>query len=163
MTAPKVVKVMGIDARIIYEELKKLKVGDVISYSDISDIIGRDIQEDRGSLNTARNRLLEDESMCFGIVRGVGLKRLDDAEKVMAADGYLGKIRRASNRGLKTLASTDYSSLSKEDKLKHNITASHLGVLKQIASPKSKKKIEKKVIANASGMISAAAAIDVLK
>lgn len=141
----KIVQQMGIDAQILVDLLRKVGVGEEITYETMTEAVGRDVQKDRGSLFTARNRLMRDEGICFCAVQNVGLRRLGDNEKVKVAGTYIDKIRRTSKRGMMLLASASYEGLDREGRQRHNLLASHLGTLAAISTSTAQKKLEGKM------------------
>lgn len=153
---------IGIDAQVIIDRLKNTEYGEVVSYSELCEMIGRKMKELPGPLGTARNRLMRDSSMVFGVVRGIGLKRLNDAEKIGFASANIDRVRRSANRGITVLQSINVDNLEKVDVSKLNLTYSHLGVLAYVSSGKARDKIEQKVIAN-NGKVPAGITLDALR
>ena len=68
------------DTLALYEALKDITIDGMITYANLSDLIGRDVQSEAiGSLTTARRMCQREDQIVFSPVRGVGLKRLDDS------------------------------------------------------------------------------------
>jgi len=66
------------DARLMYQRLAEMDIGDFVTYEELNGIIGRDVQkEGRGFLNTARSMAEREDGKIFGVVINQGLKRLD--------------------------------------------------------------------------------------
>jgi hypothetical protein len=132
------------DARFLYQEIIKVSIGDAITYKALSGLIGRDVQDEaRGALMTARRIAERDKNIVFGVIRDVGLKRLNDAEIVSTGEDARGRIRRIARRSVaRVLRVNNYAELSQEDKVRHNAYASLFGAIEQMASPKSIAKLE---------------------
>jgi|GEM_PF-3934064 len=82
----KPIKEVSADARLLYQRLAKMEVGDFVSYKELREIIGRDVQnEARGYLNTARLMCEREESKTFGVIINEGLKCLNGSEIVNTA------------------------------------------------------------------------------
>lgn len=77
-------------------------VNEHISYDRIAAITGRPVGDIRAAIASAR-RILERDKIVFAVVRGVGLRRINDNEIVQSTEQMKGTIRRASRRGLKRL------------------------------------------------------------
>lgn len=137
---------INVDVSILLERLRSAKTGDVIPYSELSELIGADVQRNsRHILASARNRA-KSERIYFGAVTRVGLQRLDDSAKVRTGAGLLKRVRRVTRSAAATLASVEnFAALSNEDKITHNTTMSVCGVLLQATSEKVKEKISEHV------------------
>lgn len=149
---------LSIDARMLYERITKLRIGEQISYSELSEIIGRDIQSSYSILTTARNKAEREDQMVFAPVRNIGIKRLNDIGIISAGSGYIGKIRRMARRGSRKITCVkDFSSLPKDEQLKHNVSLSVLGAMEQFGSSATIKRLSGKV-ASTQGILPSAIA-----
>lgn len=132
------------DTSILENRLRNTQPGDVISYQDLSKVIGRDVRQFCwGNLTSAR-RTLTGEKIHFDIVRGVGLKRLDGAGAVVAVGSYIEKARHAAGRGIKILQNVEFSELPDDAKRSHLAKSAQLGAIKLFGSSKATKKLEAK-------------------
>lgn len=132
------------DTRLIMQELEKVAIGDTITFKQLSAAVSRPKNEIRSNINSARAALLRDHQIVFDNVRGVGYKRLTDAETVESTTQDIAKTRRAARRGLIKIASVqDYSSLSARDQLAHSTRAAVLGAVTEITSGRGVKRVEK--------------------
>lgn len=147
MSDKKIIAALSLDAKLLYERLKSAKIGDVVTYQELSNIIGRDVLDPgRGLLQTARRKALREDYFVFGIVRKEGLKRLSDLEIVATGEDTVGRIRRTARRGFRTITAVkDFEALPNEAKIRHNVYASMLGAVAMAASAPQMKKLEKKV------------------
>jgi hypothetical protein len=95
--------------------------GDV-SYAAIEEAVGRPLGEIRPTLHAARRYLERDEGIVFETIRGAGLRRLTDAEKVASAARFTRRIRRTAGAGMQRLNTvSDPSRLSNADQLAHTL------------------------------------------
>ncbi len=142
-----VIQQLSIDAKMIYDRLIGAGVGDTVTYTELTNLIGRDVQDKgRGALITARRRARNIDRMIFGTVRDVGLMRLSDAEIVETGEGTLRHIRRTARRGAQTvLCVQNFNNLPNEKKIQHNTFVSMFGVMAEITKPAKIKAIEKSV------------------
>lgn len=141
---------LSIDSQLIAERMMQVEIGQLVTYEVLSEVIGQDVTGDhgRGCLATARRMLQRDSQMVFDAVRGVGLKRLSDAEIVQSGARSVRRVRSAARRGSRLLTSVgDFDSLPASDKLRHNATLSVLGAIEAISSAGSVKKVEQRVTA----------------
>ena len=137
----------SIDSRMLYQRLAEMDVGEFISYSDLSAIIGRDVQgEARNCLNTARFICERENDKTFGVVRNEGLKCLSSSEVVLTALSSVEHIRRTSRRQIKRMRCVkDYDGLAPEEKIKFNTYTSILAVMTTMTKGSNIRKIEAKV------------------
>lgn len=135
------------DARLMYQRLAEMDIGDFVAYKEFNGMIGRDVQkEGRGFLNTARSMAEREDGKIFGVVINEGVKRLSDREIVNTAASSLGHIKRMSRRSIKRMACiADLGAMPNEEKIRLNTYASILGVMATMAKGSSIKKIEARV------------------
>jgi hypothetical protein len=127
--------------------LIKTNIGDVVPYSELEELVGRSVR-DKGAwiLSSARRRAFTQNSMLFGTISKVGVKRLNDQEIVDTAGAAITRIHKASLRAARNLtAIRDFESLDTTYKTKHNTGASALALLNHITKEGQLKKLEEKV------------------
>jgi hypothetical protein len=145
---------INVDARVLLSRLKAAKVGDVVTYAELSELVGRDVQKTSRYILEAARRWAKKERVIFGVVTGQGLKRLDDIGKVRAGSGMMDKIRRTSRRAAQTLASVEnFDSLPNDMKIQHNMSMSIFGVIQQATSRKTQDRIAEKVSGSEGGVL----------
>lgn len=139
--------VLSIDVKTVSDALRATKIGDTVAYSTLEQLIGRSIRgKNYWILLSARKRLLSQDSMLFGTVSKVGLKRLSDSEIIAASRDELNRVHRGALRGLRKISSVqDYNSLPHAEKVNHGVTASALSVLSYMTKEAQLKRIEKKI------------------
>jgi len=137
---------LSIDTKTITDRLAKASVGEVVPYSELTLLIGRDVQhEARPTLSSALRRL-GNEGIVFGCVRGLGVKRLTDAEIVGVGPATLSKIRRAARRAQTKLAAVaDFDALPRAAQTTHNMSLSVLGVLSHLTKGSTVRLLEGRI------------------
>lgn len=139
MTAPSFQ--MSADARLIYQRLKTVPIGETVSWSDLSSTVSRPLDEIRGAIGTARHRLLKDTGAVFSASRGEGLTRCTDAQIVDGSVADTVGIRRRARRAAEKLSKVrDYAALPPSKQLEHT---TRLSVLAAIATVTKEPTIEK--------------------
>lgn len=144
MTSP--IPQISLDAQILRDRLKKAKVGDVVTYEELTQEVGRDVRgRAKAALYTARNHALKHAGMVFQAVENVGLKRLSDVEIVESVGGDLKLIRRKARKSATKLTKVAFDKLPNEQKIDHNAKLSMLGALQQFSAPQSLIAVRSKV------------------
>lgn len=134
------------DTKVLESVLAELKVGDLITYEELSKAIGRDVRQFAlPSLRSARHGLLNSKKMVFGVEHGVGYRRLNDTEVVDSIEMDRKKMSRAANRSIRKLGTVDYDKLSHEKKKQHVIASAQMGAIALFSGKNAAKKIAEKV------------------
>lgn len=93
-----------------------------VSYDRITEAAGKPLEEIRPTLINVRRYLERDEGIVFETVRGEGLRRLTDAEKVASAAKFSRSIHRTAGRGVQRInAVSDFAALTNEEQLSATI------------------------------------------
>lgn len=143
MTAP--IFEMSADARLLRQRLKKIQVGETITYDELSKEISQPVDGSFQALQSARRSLLNHDNYVFETIMRVGLKRLSDSEIVSASERDVSKIRRAAKKGAKKLTSVqNYAGLSNDVQLQHTTRLSVFGLIAHAASDKGIEKVSQK-------------------
>lgn len=138
------------DTRLIYSLLMKAEMGDVVTYTELSEQVGRKVTGADSYLQSALRMIERDENMVFSSVRGVGYKRLTDAEiATQVGESGVRKIKRTARRTAKTISKADDSNLSNEERVKRNTFASFMGAVAHMAKPRQLERLETGVRAHA--------------
>lgn len=138
--------IASLDTQLLEQILGKLNVGETVAYDELTAAVGRDVQTTaRGSLQSARNRLLRTERKVFDCVRGTGLVRLSDAQILDTVHTTVAHIHRTSRRALLRLAASEVSKLSQDDKYRHYAYAAHMGALHAITQNKAARMLGQQV------------------
>jgi hypothetical protein len=135
----------SVDTSIIEKRLRDAKEGDVVSYDDLSTLLGRDVREHcRGNMSSARNALIE-ESIFFDVIDGVGYKRLTNEESLSSPRSHLKRATNAARRAVKNLSNIKFDELSESGKKTHLVTSAAAGAVAMFGGAKGLKKIENKI------------------
>lgn len=136
---------MSIDTRMLYDLLKKAAVGEVVSFTRMSEVLGRQVEGATGNVQSALHRL-EGEGIAFANVRGTGYQRMNDVEVVNTAEEAREAIKRKAKRAAKRLTCVqNFDGLANELKIKHNAALSGFGAIASIMSPGRMKVLEDQV------------------
>lgn len=143
----KTISEMHVETNLICQKLESIGVGEFIKYTELSKIIGRNIQHDaRHILESARRITQRDKRVLFECVRNEGLRRLNDVGIVGTTSVAVTKIRNMSRRGAaKVLCMQDIDALPKNDKDVLNARLSIMAMVSNVTKAKSIKLIESKV------------------
>ena len=130
--------ILSIETKQLLERLMKVEVGELITYKEMTEIVGRDVRKDgSGIMYSAKRKALNDCQIVFITITNKGLKRASDEEIANSGASVIHKIRRTSHKGKKVLyAVNDFSALTNESKISHNAYASFLGAIDLITRPK---------------------------
>ena len=143
--AKKGIQMKSADTSIIENRMRNTQPGDVVTYAELSKLLGRDVREYcRGNMSTALHTLIK-ESIFYDCIINEGYRRLDVEEANMAADHYRQRIRKTTRRGLTHLQNIPFDQLSEDGKKKHMTQSAQLGAIDLFASSKATKRIESAV------------------
>lgn len=133
------------DTLTIEHRLRNTQPGDVVTYEELSTLLGRDVREYcRSNVATARKSLIHD-SIYFDTVENEGFRRLNNEEACAAASFYTKRLRRTARRGLTHLQHVKFDELSDDSKKKHLATSAQLGAIHLFSGNNATKRIESKV------------------
>jgi hypothetical protein len=133
-----------------------------ISYRDLARQSGLTLGRAKQVLGSAR-RALRSDKILFGIIRGEGLRRLTDSDKVKKPEAFKKRVFRGAGRELKDLSTiANFGALEKSEQNSCTINRTVLNVLRQQArvipeTPKSD--IAPQPMANVSQLIKARAKV----
>ena len=146
METKRTIPEISVDAKLLYERLKKVGIGEPISWDELSAVVSRDARPGGpayGALATARRRALANEGRVFDPVHGRGLKRLGDAEIVEASQAKIDAVRRRSRPALKRPSCVQhFDALPPEQQIKHNTFASVFSAFVIVTRAGPMKKLE---------------------
>lgn len=135
---------LSADTIALEQVLMATSVGDVVTYAVLSERIGRNVQQAaRGLLRSARHRVQAQHGALFEPVINVGLKRLDDVGKLASARATISTICRTAQRGLGRAATIEHPELLPAAiKPGYNVTVAQLGVLREVTTSRTAKRLE---------------------
>ena len=129
-----------VDVNALATVLDGVAVGATISYNELTQSIGREIQSHRYLLQQALEQLLKQRKV-FGCVTGVGLQRLSDSEIVEHSFSAFRKIRRTARKAARRLTSVEWSAMTPEDQQRHYLHLSVLGAIAHRATPSNSSRL----------------------
>lgn len=133
---------MSPDTRLIRQRLREMKVGDFVSYTDLSSLISKPVSGATSSLQSAVGSLLRQDSIVFSVIRGEGLKRLNDSEIVAASDCDVDAVRRRAKKAATKITSVqDFAKLTSKEQLAHTTKLSIFTAVASMASDKGIKAV----------------------
>lgn len=116
MTAPFVPKAEVPQWRLVYDELCRLDVGDVLTYDRLSEVLGFDFTSNRTPYYKAAQVWGQEHKRALRPVNGVGYRVVDAPEHEDIARRYHRKSRRALRRSARVIENADRSRLSAADR-----------------------------------------------
>jgi hypothetical protein len=161
----KTINEKSIETQTLIKRLSEMKRGEEVSYKELSDLIGADVQTVAYCYcKTARERCLKDFGLVFEPVVNTGLKCMTEEEVALSGQFGIQKIRRVAKREKSKLhhGIENFDGLTNEAKIAHNTAASIYGVFELVSKPKEILKIEAQ-ITNKIDMIPAKKALDLFK
>lgn len=135
------------ETKQLIEILSDCGVGQLLEYEDLASKIGLSYgsPQFRSAVQTARKSVEKEERFVFGVIRGVGLKRLNDSEIVADSKGSLRGINRKCRRARSKLECAKYEALSAVEKQIHNVNLAVAGAIEQASSVKKVREITKRL------------------
>lgn len=130
--------------RLLYARLVDVPVGELIHYDELSNVIGRDVQQDgRWYLKEARELARRQDRIVFDVERDIGIRRADNITTVSIAEGRVEGIARAAKRGTEILATVDRDELEPHDRARRDVAHLQLGALRIFAAAPMTKSLTK--------------------
>lgn len=153
------------DSRALANELESTPVGQVVTYTKLSAVIGRDIKipSAYALLHSARERLVKHKGIVFEVVRGQGLKRLDDAAIAASAPGRVKRVHKVAKRETRKLLCADQSKLSNADRITHNAAVAMIGTIAEVTRPKQLTRLERRLEQSNPSRLTLEATLDAFK
>lgn len=142
-TATKPLFARSFETQQLVQRFSAAKVGETIPYTELTALIGEDVQQDRGRSKVGSAiRIMQNEyRWVFVPVRGVGIQRADSQGIMQTGSQRLQHIHRTASRAMKTLGCVDPTELDVAGRQEFNEKASHLGMLAHCSSPKATKRL----------------------
>lgn len=139
---------LSVDSQILRDRILeyKDKPGELIPYSDLSELIGRDVQGPaRGLLKTARRLLQREYQVLLDVKPNEGLFVLSEGQKARTWRRSADKIRRETKRAVDRLVTVDHSKLNREELTEALTGQSFAGAIALASSPQRSKRIQQRV------------------
>lgn len=132
----------SVDVQLLVKEFLKKPEGTLVTYDEIKALIGRDPQtKGRPAVHSAIRILSRQHQILYVCVMTRGYQRATPVEALDSGQSTIRTIHRATKRGAVKLSCSDYAKLSKDDKVRHDASASLLGLIAQTTTVKSQKTI----------------------
>lgn len=152
------------DARILLGEFSKLKKGDIATYEQIAQWIGRDIRANRNVMHTVRKRLQKDYGIWLVAVPKVGYMVANDSLVVNGVcESYRRRMHNAARKAVAALSTVQPETLQEEDKKKFWAELSLHGTLQAVTTKKGFDRIAKVATNGASHQLAIAQTLEALK
>lgn len=134
--------VATVETTLIFRRLAKMAPGEVVTYDELSALIGQDVRGVRGYITSAMNRARNEYRLVFENVSEVGFKCLDDEGKALKVQKRNSRISSITRRGFQELSTVDYDKLNPTARNIHDREMMRLGVQRLFSSNRSMEKIE---------------------
>lgn len=120
----------------IVKALTAIPVGQIITYKDLSAIVGKNVQSDDGRFLLIRARRLAEKQTgtLFATVFGQGIKRLPADEAAGVGSDARQRIRRSANRTYARLSDIRYNDVAPETRARIDAERSLMGAISAIAT-----------------------------
>lgn len=143
----------SIDVQQLVNRMKQMAPEELVTYKELTQLIGRDVTVHRHLTDSARKILMRDHNMVFRSVINEGLKRLADCDVVdVVLDDRRKRIYRQAAVASRELTTVDYARLGSDKQTRHNTGMALFGALYQATSKTAVKRLQQRV-ANAGGAI----------
>lgn len=137
---------ISVDTRLLYQELKKIKTGEDISYEVLSKAVGYQLEGANSHLQSAIRMAFTNDGMVFDNIRGTGYRRLTDEEIIDAATRDTDSLRRKSRKSAKRLASvSNFASMAPEKRIEHNARLSLFAAITNMTKPSAYEQLRENV------------------
>lgn len=122
---------LGVKAewRIVYDRLKSLKVDEVITYQELSDLLGRPFVNDRAPYYRAKQELERNDSKTLANVSGRGYRVVHPTEHERLAKGHVRRSHRQLTKAKDRVDSADRKGLTPEERRRLEAMSVHLSSL----------------------------------
>lgn len=143
----KAIAELSVDTQVLAKRLLQVEVGSSISYTELSALIGRDVQgKARYVLTSARQMVERDEHAVFESVHNEGLKRMNDSGVLASGKRAATHIRRTATKSARRLGTClTYDKLSQDEKQEFNLTMAVNGAVLHFTKPSTARALLPKV------------------
>lgn len=129
---------LALETRLCLDRLAKCQPGELVSYAELNEITGCNVQQRRNVISTSINKLLSEQAMVFVAQHGEGIRLLTNEEIPSLGSRDIARIGRIAKRSSRRLAAADYDKLSEVGRVQHN---THLTILSLIQRGSTKKTV----------------------
>lgn len=133
------------DVQLIKEQLYEIQEGEIITFSALSALVGKDLQGEAYHLLHRAMLEMESDGYVFQNIRNVGYQRLTDEGRAMC-DRTIRSIRNKSIRGIRQkTANINFAALGRAAQVTHNVHVTMLSMTKNLTTRKAMKRIERRL------------------
>ncbi len=119
-----------IEVRVLKTRMSLLAQDQTVSYVELSELLGRDLQsKSRTAFRRARDQLQREKQMVFQCEEGIQIRRLTDIAILATSPKKREHIRRTSVKNVAVLSCVKFEELTDERKIKHNAEMAAMGVI----------------------------------
>ncbi len=131
----RIIKDRKFETEALRRFLAQMKVGDVVTFHELSSIAGTSIRSTSAPFTSARRIVLHEDGIVLDNLRGVGYRRAsDEALATSVSDKDLRKSRRHSVRALKKMSCVeDFGAMPLQAQIAHTIKASFFAATRFMA------------------------------
>lgn len=134
---------LGVDAALLAKRLAKAEFGELVTYKELSGMIGRSVQGDaRHVMASARRVVLRESEIAFAVVENEGLRRMTDDELAESFHPALRHIRRTAKKAGRVVACADMAKLAPDKQRAVSVGLSTVGAIELFTATKNVRKIE---------------------
>jgi hypothetical protein len=144
---------LAFETRQLIDMGKEIREGETWLYSDMSKKLGATYPYDGKGLYSARRILLRDFGIIFIAVKNVGLRRLDNKEKVGITGQAIETTQRLVRRTSKKLGTIDFMTLPDELRVEVNTGMTVLKVMEHATNRKTFERV-RAVVNESKGILS---------
>jgi hypothetical protein len=121
----------------VYERLRDMAIGEIITYSELSELAGIDIQQDRGPYVRAAKELLEKNQRAMKNIPEEGYAVAHPSEQGELARGQTRKASRRLTAAIRLVGNTDANYLTPDQRLvndrRHEALTAQSDMLRRLA------------------------------
>ena len=134
------------DVRALIDAMLLLGRNEVLTYGQMSELIGKAVDGSTSEYQVARERLGRDHGVEVKTLTRQGALRLDDGGIVEELPRDRAGIQRRVKRSIRRAANVEhYGALSNTQKLEHDRHLAHLGLMRQLQEPGVARAIDDRV------------------
>jgi len=132
----------SVEAQMLAESLAEAAIEQVITYEEMTILIGKDVRLVRHTIATARRRLMREKGMVFASVVGVGVKRLSPDDTVGEAESITKRSRNANRKAMQTLDTVEYADLTGDKRNEYTALQAQARIVALTLKTQNKRKLE---------------------
>lgn len=134
--------------RLVYDVIEARSIGDVVTYEELSEALGRDFLANRGPISRAIEEVEDTRKRTYVNERGVGYRMIEAGEHRIASHRHTKRAGKQLKRAQKRIDCADRSLLGPEESRYLDVASAAMGQLyaNQIAIAKKLKRHEEVIL-----------------